>query len=302
MIKLYFGQNSFGIKKAFEEELAKAKDAEVSIFEEGNFDELLLNLTSQSFFSGKRVFVIKNVLKNHSAKEQTLINTLSKIPDGTSVIFTEEGDPKKSALYKFIKQNGEIQEFQNLKNFDLTKYIRKRVSEEGGDIAPLAAERLATYVGSDLWQLDEEIKKLVLYKKNGPDVEPIQTADVDEVVKANFEANIFALLDAIAGGNRMKATDLLNNFLESGENEIYILTMITKQFKNIAMAKFEDGITEKSLSEKAGIHPFVAKKSLWQAKNFEQADIVGIYQKLVDADLKLKSGFEPKQVLLRLIV
>jgi len=302
MIKLFFGQNSFGVKKALEEELTKIKDAEVSTFEEGNFDELLLNLTSQSFFSGKRVFVVKNMLKNYPAKEQSLIDSLKKLPDDTSVILVEENDPKKSVLYKFVKQSGETQECGDLKNFDLVKHIKKRVCDEGGDIAPLAAERLATYVGSDLWQLDEEIKKLVLYKKDGPDVKPIQTADVDELVKANFEANIFALLDAIAGNNRPKSTELLNCFLESGENEIYILTMIAKQFRNIAMAKFENGITEKTLSEKAGIHPFVAKKSFWQAKNFGRSDIIEVYRKLVDADLKLKSGFEPKQVLLRLIV
>lgn len=302
MIKLFFGQNSFGVKKALEDKFAGSKDSEITIFEEGDLSELLLNMTSQSFFSGKRIFVLKNVLKNYPEKEQPLIDNLKKLLNGTDVFFTEENDPKKSSLFKFVKQNGEIEECAGLKNFDLVKYIKKRVTEEGGDIAPLAAERLATYVGSDLWQLDEEIKKLVLYKKDGPEIEPIQTADVDELVKATFEANIFALLDAIAGGNKQKSTELLNNFLESGENEIYILTMIAKQFKNIAMAKFEAGINEKSLAEKAGIHPFVAKKSFWQARNLDKSEIVEVYEKLVDADLKLKSGFEPKQVLLRLIV
>jgi DNA polymerase III delta subunit len=78
--------------------------------------------------------------------------------------------------------------------------------------------------------------------------------------------------------------------------------MIEKQFRNIATAKFENNITEGDLAKKAGLHPFVAKKSLQQARNFEKIEIVNMYQRLMDADLKLKSGFEPKQVLLRILI
>jgi DNA polymerase-3 subunit delta len=143
---------------------------------------------------------------------------------------------------------------------------------------------------------------LVLYKKGENEVETIDTTDVDLLVRANFEAKIFSLMDAVASKNIRRAAELLNSFLESGENEIYILTMIEKQFQNIAMAKFESNITESSFAKKADIHPYVAKKSLQQAKNFEKIEIITMYQRLMDADLKLKSGFEPKQVLLRVIM
>jgi DNA polymerase-3 subunit delta len=109
-------------------------------------------------------------------------------------------------------------------------------------------------------------------------------------------------MDAFAAKNSRRAAELVNSFLDSGENEIYILTMIEKQFRNIAMAKFETNITESGLAQKAGIHPFVAKKSIQAARNFEKTEIIEMYQKLADADLKLKSGFDPKQILQRLIV
>jgi DNA polymerase-3 subunit delta len=301
MIKLLYGKDSYGIGQELEKETASG--AELYVFEEGSPIELASNLITQSFFNTKRLFVIKNLLPKLDVKsEKSVIRSLENLPPDTSVIFTEEKQPTKSKLHDFIKKEGEVRSFDDQKNINLVAYIKKRVLDAGGEIAPLAAERLASYVGPDFWQLNNEIDKLVLYKRGENETETIDTADVDLLVRANFEAKIFTLMDAVASKNVRRSVELLNSFLESGENEIYILTMIEKQFQNIAMAKFENNISEAAFAKRAGIHPYVAKKSLQQARNFEKVEIISMYQRLMDADLKLKSGFEPKQVLLRVLM
>lgn len=302
MLKLFVGTNKYNIEK----EIAKStaiSGVEVTVFEEGSPTNLVSWLAADSFFSQKRVFIIKNLLGKINPKdEESLIKTLNNLPQETEVIFAEEKEIAKSKISKLIKEKGTVKVFPEDKSVNLVAFIKEKVAEEGGQIAPLAAERLATFVGPNLWQITEEVKKLVLYKKGGLETEPIQTADVDLLVKANFEANIFGLMDAVAAKNSKRSVQLLNSFLEEGENAIYILTMIEKQFKNIAMAKFEAGITETTLAKKAGIHPFVAKKSIAQARNFTNTEIIRMYKRLIWADLKLKSGSEPNQILLRVVV
>lgn len=302
MIYLFYGKDTYGLGKEIKKHTQK-EGVELSTFENSNLNELSLNLLTQSFFGGDRVLVAKNcLLKISESENANLAKSLEGLPGNTTVIFVEEKVPLKSKTLDYIKKNGEVKNFEELKNINLVSFIKERVAEEGGEIAPLAAERLSTYVGPDLWQLSEEIKKLVLYRKTEGEIESIDTADVDLLVKANFEANIFALMDAFAAKNSRRGADLINSFLDSGENEIYILTMIEKQFRNIAMAKFESDITENKLAQKATLHPYVAKKSIQAARNFEKTEIIEMYQQLLDADLKLKSGFEPKQILLRLLV
>jgi len=313
MIRLFYGEDSFGISKEIDKIISSVGDTELTIFENGEPKEIFLNFLTQSFFTKKRLFIIKNT-NNLLKEENNLIDTLEKIPSDTDIIFClpspkKEKQSKKQPLpilktkfYKFLKENGEVKGFDVPTPVNIISFIKKRVQEEEAEIAPLAAERLASFTSGDLWQLDEEIKKLSLYKMGGKELEPIQTSDVDELVKANFEANIFNLLDAIADKNQRKAVQLLNEFLESGENEIYILSMITRGFRNIAMAKFEKGVTESTLAKKAGLHPFVAKKAIAQSRNFTETEIAEIYARLVWADFKLKSGAESRQILLRLIV
>lgn len=301
MLKLFVGTDNYTIGKEVSK-ITATPDVEVNIVENSTIADLIPWLGTDSFFSQKRVFVVKNLLgKIEKKDEEKLIEVIKNLPNDTEVVFTEEKELTKSSVYKFLKEKGTIKLFPEGKSVNLVAFIKEKVQEEGGEIAPLAAERLASFVGPNLWQLSEEVKKLVLYKKGGLEVEPIQTADVDLLVKANFEANIFALTDAIAARNTKKSIELLNSFLESGENAIYILTMIERQFKNIAMAKFEN-VSDFVLAKKAGIHPFVAKKSVQQAKNFTKDEIIRIYQRLSWADLKLKSGAEPNQILLRILV
>jgi DNA polymerase III delta subunit len=301
MIKLFYGKDSYGLGKELLAETVEG--AEVYVFEEGSPAELASNLITQSFFNPIRLFIVKNLFARLDSKEETsLLRSLTNLPPETKIIFTEEKQPTKSKIYDFIKKSGAIKIFDEAKSVNLVSFIKKEVLDAGGEIAPLAAERLASYVGPDFWQLTNEINKLVLYKMGENEIQTIETADVDLLVRANFEAKIFSLMDAVAAKNTRRSSELLNSFLESGENEIYILTMIEKQFRNIAIAKFENGITESGLAKKAGLHPFVAKKSLEQARNFEKVEIIEMYQKLMDADLKLKSGYEPKQVLLRVLI
>lgn len=296
MIKLFFGNDNFRIKKEIEKEANLAKAEPVNV--EG-LEELLQSIRSQSFFGGKRVFVIKNKLEKIKPEEAKIIETLVEESSQDSVIFVESKEPVKKVLDIFQKK-GEVRPLSDLKGVSLIKFIKERVAQEGGDIAPLAAERLAGFVGVDLWQIEEEIKKLVLYKMGSG--EPIQTADVDLLVHANFESNIFNLVDAIGNKNTKKVNQLVNSFLENGENPIYILSMITRQIRNITIVKFEPKITEAEFAKRMGVHPFVAKKTVSQASNFTPEELRKVYKKLVWADLRLKSGYEPNQVLEMLVV
>jgi DNA polymerase-3 subunit delta len=245
------------------------------------------------------VFIVKDILGKLTEKEEIeLVEALPK-DNETLLIFTELKTPK-GKIPSEIKKSGTVLALEKPKTVNLVKYIKEKVAAEASDIAPLAAERLSTFVGNDLWKLDSEIEKLVLYKK-GTD-EPIETADVDLLVKSNFDANIFNLMDAIAAKNTARSLELLSSFLESGENGIYIFTMIWRGYRNIALAKFEDKITEQGLAKKAGLHPFVASKAIRQAKNFSKEELLSIYQKLVETDFALKSGAEPEQALQRLLI
>ena len=82
--------------------------------------------------------------------------------------------------------------------------------------------------------------------------------------------------------------------------------MIVYQFRNLLIVKdfLERGVTSQwDLSKKAGLHPYVAGKTLVQAKNYSIDDLKTIYQMLLEYDLKMKTGqIDPKTGLDLLVV
>ena len=97
----------------------------------------------------------------------------------------------------------------------------------------------------------------------------------------------------------------LDTLKQSGEHEIYILSMIVYQFRNLIQAKdvLSQGGNKNDLSKRAKLHPFVATKSISQAKNFSFEELKGIYGKLMELDYRLKSGqIEPNLALEAFIV
>jgi len=303
MIYLFWGPEEFSIQVALQKVLKESPETSPIILQEPDISTLSNELLTDSFFEDKKTVVAYYFLEKtiKDKNEVTLRKILDKISPDTTVIFIEKNEPK-GPLKKYLAEKAAVKSFGKLPGRDLVDYIKNRAQELGANISPLAAERFATYVGTDYWQIEEELKKLSLYVKDNELDQTIDVADIDELVHSSFEANIFELMDAISQRNTNRAIALLDSFLEAGENEIYILTMIARQFRNIAMAKAEKNITDTILAKKAGVHPFVAKKSIQQARNFTLEEISEIYARIAKADLGLKSNQNPKQALQSIIL
>lgn len=303
MIYLFWGPDSFSIQVDLNKILEAEQGATIVNLKEPDTETLSRELLTDSFFEEKKIVVIKELLSKvaKEKKEVGLKEILEKAVPTSTIVFIESSEPK-GVLKKYFLEKATVKQHVKLPTKNLVEYVKNRAQELGSDISPLAAERFVSYVGSDFWQIDDELKKLSLYVKDNEMDQTIDITDVDELVRAGFEANIFELMDAISQKNTNRAIALLDAFLDSGENEIYILTMIARQFRNIAMAKAEKNITEATLAKKAGIHPFVAKKSIMQARNFDSNEIMEVYGQIVAADLALKSGQNPKQTLQSIIL
>ena len=69
-----------------------------------------------------------------------------------------------------------------------------------------------------------ELQKIKAYA-NGKEV---QYEDIDKMVRGKLDDDIFNLTDMIANNNKSQAFKLLKDQIESGSNEIYLLTVIKR--------------------------------------------------------------------------
>jgi len=193
-----------------------------------------------------------------------------------------------------------FEEFKSLNNVETVNWLKKEISKNNIDINHGALIKLVSYIGNDLWQLNNEINKLDSYK-NG---KTINEEDIDILVNVKIDTNIFNTLDALAKRDKKTAFKLLHEHLEQGENEIYLLSMFVYQVRTLIKLKdlIEKGTTYYDLAKKSKLHPFVIKKSSEQLNNFSLEQLKKVYHRLLEIDLELKKGHIDGQVALDLLI
>jgi DNA polymerase-3 subunit delta len=228
---------------------------------------------------------------------------LPRLPETTRLIFVEA---KTLAKNNPIIKHAATDKTAHVKEFaapDLKKlpgWIAERVKQKGGAIEPEAIKELAAHIGGDLRLLDSEIEKLLTYRAN----QPIRGQDVRALVASVSESSIFDLVDAIGRRETHQALQLLHDQLSHNAAPIYLLSMITRQFRMLLQLRdlSERGKTVDQAAAQLKLHPFVARKTSDQARNFTLPQLEAIYRKLLDADIAIKTGRSEPMLALDLLV
>jgi len=299
MIIFLYGEDNYSsheklhtLKKKF---IEKNGDLNLSVFEGAkmtSLNEFKTAVETLPFLGNKKMIIVINLLSQNKKLLDTMAEYLEKIPDNVFAVFYEDGSSfdRRKKLFKRLSKEKHSQEFKTLQGYLLNKWITKKVKEKNGKITSQAVNELASSVNGNLWQLENDISKMTLYKK-GTD-KAITATDVKKFVKSAIQSNIFKMIDYIGQKNTKEACQELAFLKESGENEIYILTMMVYQFRNLIQARdvLNQGGNSYDLRSRAKIHPFVAKKSMKQAQNFTLKELKKIYNHLLKIDLGIKTG------------
>ncbi len=319
MIIFLYGQDNFRSREKLNEIIERFKkdgknDLSLEIFDGENleFNFFKNALTTLSFFSSKKLIIVKNLLAKGSTKLLEEFSEYKSQLDSkdTVVVFWEEKDPdKRTKLFKFFKKTGKCQEFKLLENYQITDWIKKELEKTNTAktgsclISSEAQKKIAAFVGSNLWQMKNEINKLASYKLGR-----IESDDIDTLVASSITSNVFDIVDALGNKNQKDALKFLHEQLEKGENAIYLFTMIVYQFRNLIKVKSCFGSaaeteSPQSISKETGLHPYVAQKTIAQTKKFSLTELKENYQKLLNFDLLIKTGkIEPVAALDLLII
>ena len=266
-----------------------------------NFQDFKSEVETISMFREKKLLVLKDIFANKDFQEEFLKQEEKFVnSDNIILIYEKKEISKNDSLFQFLKKNSKSQEFQPLEGQKLKNWVKKEFGKYQAEIDPKALDELINFVGSNLWQMESEIKKLVNYKAGLR----IKGEDVELLVRPKIETDIFKTIDAIAEKKKNRALMLLHQHLEKGDAPLYLLAMINFQFRNLLTIKelIEKKLPYYKIINKSNLHPFIVKKSYQQAQKFTLQELKKIYQKIFETDLNIKTGRLDPQTALDLFI
>ena len=315
MIIFLYGKDTYRLQQKLREIEAQYKEVHKSGLNlekidalQIEFEEFADKLFQYSMFIKKKLFFLENLFSSQKFKEKFLekIKEITKSQD-LIVVFEKKELPKKDKLFLNLKKQGKSQEFEHLKGKVLENWIKNEFQKEKIKVSEQAMSLLLEFIGNDLWQLSNEIKKLVCLKKplKANDlIGEVESEDVEILVKPKLEANIFKIIDALSQKNKKKALKLIQESLLKENKPLAILNMINFQFRGLLIAKtlMEEGKTLNDFLKLNILKPYPTRKCWYASTGFSLNQLKKIYQKIFEADLSIKTGkIQPEEGLKMLV-
>ena len=234
--------------------------------------ELINVCNTLPFLTERRLVIVEGMLHQEAPAEQegttrkrraspvaALLEYLPHLPASTRLLFVENKSLSANhPLLKACRESKEcyVREFSRPTAQALPAWIERRAETKQLRLGRGVAALLAQYVGPDLRALDRELEKLGGYVNYA---RPVAEDDVRNLVIPLHEDDIFALVDALGSRQGKLAMHLLQEMLDGGKNELYLLTMIARQVRLILSVKEladERKATQREISQTLKLHSF----------------------------------------------
>lgn len=229
-----------------------------------------------NLFGGNRVIACEDVLSNKDIAEFILANINACVISQSIFIFLENSLDVKTA--KVLKDRGAIvEEFPCLSSSEAKNWLKDAAKKIGATLPHDIEKKLLEESKQDLWLLSSKLEQYHFGQK------------ANIIPEKQFEQiNIFKITDAILEKNKSHAWLLFQKMLLVGLDAEEIFWKILWQIKNLLIVKKllsaspAGGPLEMAkIAQKANLHPYVAKKTIYAAKNFSNEGLARYSAELI---------------------
>jgi DNA polymerase III subunit delta len=200
-----------------------------------------------------------------------------------------------------------IVELARVEEGEAVRWINDYCASRSVKIEPDGARELVDALGGEMMMISTELEKLILYVGER---KRITVGDVETMVLAAKQRSLYELTDAISSKDRVKALEILDAILASGEGEeaaighIHMLAKTFRQMLVIVQRNVRDQrMLWAALWQGFRVPPFAADDIIRQAHRYKsRRDLTRAIRLVARADLALRSSPVSKRIVLERLV
>lgn len=227
--------------------------------------------------------------KDEAQESAALCDYLPRVPPTTCLVFEcEAPDKRKKLCQALMKLTGAVS-FDTLSDARLAQWMNQTLKPLGKKMDAQACAQLAFTSGRDLTMLHGELQKLAAYVGERA---VITQEDIERVATHTAECTVFAMVDALVDGQAQQAFSLLSVLLESGEERLGVLALITRQYRQMMYAKdmMDSRMPQPQMMKALGVPSFALNKLMRRAGRRTMAQLREQLDLCVKTDYDIKRG------------
>jgi DNA polymerase-3 subunit delta len=233
------------------------------------------------FLAQKRLVIIDSPSASKELNEH-IDQLIDSVQDSTELILVETKFDKRSVLYKTLQKQSQFEEFGELNEAQLPRWLMAYAKEQGGALGSSQAQLLIQRAGTNQLKLKHELDKLLSFQSE------ISKSSIEELVSSTPQSSTFDLLDAALAGRAKQALQLYEEQRRQRVDPQAILALLGWQLHVLAVVKAGGDRTVDQIAREAKLSPFVVRKTMGVAKRLTMTTIKEIVATTTELDGRLK--------------
>ena|SRR5450755_2303443 len=250
-------------------------------------------LSAMTFAMGRRFLIVDGVERWKDKDLEPLEAALASIPPETTVAFFAREDGRVKAPARLAaavkKAGGDVSAEVGLKPWELPKWVAAQAREMGLELASGAAKALIQHVGERQQRLLRELEKLALELGQGAHV---GVEEVEELTASSSERKVWALSDALVGGDAATATGFYLQLRTQGERLPSLLYSMSERLRTAHRIadQIEAGRPISEVKKGLRMPPKAADRLIADARRAGPASLRRAIEEIADLELASRGG------------
>lgn len=251
------------------------------------------DLRTGSLFGDRRAVLIRDAQELPADIAASLAAELDGQPLEAVVILLATGTGRIVTLARQIKAAGGRIDVAPPRDWEDRRWenlVREEFGQHNRRAAPEAVAAILSHAGLNVAQIAEKVSQVVAAAGDGT----ISEADVERAVVGHGSRGSFAVADAMCERQPAKALELLRGVLETGSDPIMVLGALVYRVRSILAVAGKVDPKEVGLRISGG----QARHLQAARRNFGPGELTRAMRTLADADVLLKSGDVPPELVI----
>ncbi len=256
-------------------------------------DAVAASLNAMTFALGRRFIIVDGVERWKEKDLEALEGALKAIPPDTTVAFFAREDARAKAaprLHKAVQQaGGDIAAEENVKPWELPKWVIARARELGLQLEGDAARALVAQVGDRQQRLMRELEKLALGAGAGSRVD---VAEIQAQTAPSAERRVWSLADALVAGDAAAASRIFLALRSQGERLpglIYWMAQRVRVAEEVAQA-IEAGEADSQIKRRMRMPSRAADRLIADARRAGAGRLRRAIEQIADLEFASRGG------------
>jgi DNA polymerase-3 subunit delta len=268
-----FGTDSAGFRTAVIEKYAGKE------LEEIPSNRIMDEALTPSLFGQNRILLVTGADRLTKGRIDDL-SKLQEIPIASLRVVLVTNARKAADAWS---KNFPVVEIDSLRPADVARWLMDRYK-----LTAEIARYLVDNVGTDLYQLHNEMEKLRTYAGNGRQIEP---QDVDVLILRSEQFGPFEMDDAVLAQDYKKAVQVIGAMLDEGVEPLIILSRIVRVWRQLFIGKSVMGRRGAKEAAAAALVPaWKASDFAVSCRKFEWKQLARGFRLLLNADRAFKTS------------